>query len=458
MKTTIFINKLKENFKKIIPVVALTFVATITFATADARTAYQGQDTALFNNPIFNEYYDVPGGVGDESDFVRIKTKEGTNADFKSTLNSVCEEGSEYTVRTYVHNGANPELNENGQGSAVAHDVVVAMQAELGQEKSNFNFKSTISSSNAASVSDSAMLKCGQKIVKLSLVPNSVSVYSKPTGTNTAPDSAVNGSLKIGSRSVGSGDVWGCWEDRVFVRYDVVVEEVEEPTPEFNCTSVTANLIDRKRSAYTFTANATAQNTDIEKYTFTISGDRSEEIVVNTSDKSATTPEVVFEPGNYTIDARVTTSDGTSEDVCRTKLTVDADTSLVCESLTRELIDKNAGIYKFTAKLDIGNDIKVKKYIFNFSDRSEDVVIETDATTATTGNITVGDGPVTVTLSVELENGSVKTDICETTVVTTDVPELPKTGAGGFLGFFGSASALTLGFNYLRSRRELANL
>ena len=132
--------------------------------------------------------------------------------------------------------------------------------------------------------------------------------------------------------------------------------------------------------------------------------------------------------------------------------------AILSNEQVERLYDKNAGIYKFTAKLDIGNDIKVKKYIFNFSDRSEDVVIETDATTATTGNITVGDGPVTVTLSVELENGSVKTDICETTVVTTDVPELPKTGAGGFLGFFGSASALTLGFNYLRSRRELANL
>ena len=199
----------KSIFNKVtVPVLVLVAAVGFGFiSAADARTEYIPGNPNISTTPLFNEYYNVPNGVGDEADFVRVRPNGGTNADYISTLESVCNVGDKYDVRTYVHNGADPNYNNGGSGTAVAHDVVVAMEAELAKADSEFDFKSTISASNAASVSDTALLKCGSKTVKLKLVPNSVQTYSKPLGFQTAPDSAVNGTLKIGSQVQGSGDV-----------------------------------------------------------------------------------------------------------------------------------------------------------------------------------------------------------------------------------------------------------
>lgn len=226
----IFNKRITKTITAVLVVTALVGLGMSNLA--DARTAYDPNGTPTSTTPIFNEFYNVPGSVGDEADFVRVRANGGTNADYISTLNGACNVNDKYDVRTYVHNGADPNYNNGGSGTAVAHDVVVAMQAELAKADSEFDFKSTISASNAASVSDTALLKCGTKNVKLNLVKNSVQTYSKPLGFQTAPDSAVNGTLKIGSQVQGSGDVWGCWDDRVIITYTVVVEVVPIIPPE----------------------------------------------------------------------------------------------------------------------------------------------------------------------------------------------------------------------------------
>jgi hypothetical protein len=97
-----------------------------------------------------------------------------------------------------------PEINR--KKFVVAHGVKLAMSAPLGQSGTSFKFASTISASNAASVSDDATLLCDNN-VELKLIPQTVKIYSKVLGYNTLPNSAVNGTTSIGSNVLGSGDV-----------------------------------------------------------------------------------------------------------------------------------------------------------------------------------------------------------------------------------------------------------
>lgn len=224
--------KLSSLFTKVAVTSALAFslVGVGFLGTAQARTEWTSGGTATSTTPVFNEFYNVPNGVGDEADFVRLKPKAGTNADYTSTLNAACKVGDLYTVRTYVHNGADPSYNNNGTGTAVAKDVTVKMTAPLNTADDSFTFKSVISASNAASVTDTGVLNCGSdKSVKLSLVAGSVQTYSKPLGFKNVTDTAVNGTLRIGSQVQGSGYVWGCWDDRVIITYEVKIVEVPKP-------------------------------------------------------------------------------------------------------------------------------------------------------------------------------------------------------------------------------------
>lgn len=248
--------------RSVITAVALLplLVAGLHATSVSAAVKYDPNGTPTSTTPVFNQFYDVPYGVGNEADFVRLKPQAGGNADYVDPLNSACDTNSAYTVRTYVHNGADPAYNNNGSGSAVAHNTVVRMTAPLGSTSNNFVFNSTVSASNAAAVSDSGRLICGQT-VKLSLVPGSVKVTTLAGGTKSAPDSAVNGVLPIDSRGV-AGDVWACWDDRVIVTYDVkVVKETPPPVSSGDCkvTDVTIDKTNRSVQAKVIgvTENAT---------------------------------------------------------------------------------------------------------------------------------------------------------------------------------------------------------
>lgn len=261
MKTTSFIKRALTGL------VIVGGVAAVVLGGARVVSAQQIDYNDPNNQPItharFNAYTNVPGGIGNEADFVKLRKSNGdptvpaTQNNFIDPVNDPCAVGSKFDIRTYVHNSANVEYNNNGNGTAVAKDVNVAMQAELGVTKKNFTFTSTISASNAASVTDTGTLNCDND-VQLKLVPTTVKVYTIHGNQWTgAPDSAVNGNLKIGSRVPGSGTVWGCWEDRVIVVY--VVEVVKAPEiPKFSCDLLTVVKLGERR--YRFDVDYTAEN------------------------------------------------------------------------------------------------------------------------------------------------------------------------------------------------------
>ncbi|MCA9330917.1 hypothetical protein KC957_02625 [Candidatus Saccharibacteria bacterium] len=246
---------------------AISLLATVVLAvSAGTASAAQIDYNNPNNQPItsarFNAYTNVPGGIGNEADFVKLRKSNGdptvpaTQNNFVDPVNDACAVGQKYDVRTYIHDSANTEYNDNGNGTAVARNVNVAMQAQLGTTKKSFTFTSTISASNAASVTDNGTLNCANN-VQLKLVPQTVKVYSKYTGWNSASDTAVNSNLAVGSRAVGSGIQWGCWDDRIIVVYTVEVVEAPQ-VPQASCDLLTVTALgDRK---YKFDVKYIAKN------------------------------------------------------------------------------------------------------------------------------------------------------------------------------------------------------
>jgi hypothetical protein len=207
------------------------------------------------STPVFNNICGAPEGVGNESDFVRIRPDLDGNDEDNSTnnpaytvggINAACNTGDKFDVWNYLHNDASSDDNDNGAGTAVAHNVQTHMTAPLGTTNNNFTFGDTVTASNAATVTDSASLNCGSTQVKLSIVPGSVHIYSIPYAAwENLPDSTINTPTKIGSTSAGassmtSGTMWGCWTYRIIIVYQVQVTAVP---PKVTTTPPTCNLL-----------------------------------------------------------------------------------------------------------------------------------------------------------------------------------------------------------------------
>jgi|GEM_PF-555948 len=284
-----------KNFKKI---VATGLVTAVTFGLSMLGTALVSANPACFqydpsgnfttsNTPVFNNICgdttqlnstDGPYAFGNESNFVRIRpdtsgdvTSNRNNPALTNQVTSACTDGSKFDVWTYVHNDAQASANDNGAGTAVAHNVQLALAAagvgtETGDNGGTFTFGSTVSASNAETVTDTASLVCNGHKVKLTLVPSSVHYtlnVANPTYAGL-PDSAVNGTTALGNPTFGSGNVWGCWDFRTVVVYQVVVQTVTVQ-PEITATcdffTILANS-DRKVTVNTF--GATHKNVNIK--------------------------------------------------------------------------------------------------------------------------------------------------------------------------------------------------
>lgn len=255
---------IKSTIKTVL--VALTAAAVLATGVSQVSARQQidinNPGDQPIDKPVFNIYTNVPYGTGNEADFVRLRKSNGdptvpaNTSGFVDPLSAACAVGEKFDVRTYVHNGANERFNNNGSGPGVARNVNVAMQAPLGVTNKNFTFQSTITASNAGSLTDTGVLNCANN-VQLKLVPQTVKVYSRHTGWNGAPDGSVNGNLKIGSRTVGSGDVWGCWEDVTVVVYTVEVVKAPQPKPEVRCDAILVDKIGERKYRYGIRYTAT---------------------------------------------------------------------------------------------------------------------------------------------------------------------------------------------------------
>lgn len=232
--------------------------------------------------PVFNSICGVPYGTGDEPNFVTVRqdttgdpTSVSNNGDYVSNLTNACTDGTTFDVHTYIHNDAMSAYNNNGSGSAVAHDVELAMDAPLGQTANSFTFTSTITASNAPTASDSATINCNGQPVTLSLVPNTIKIYnqnypgnnwqtfpgeSESTLANSTP-------VKIGSPILGSGDYWGCWNYRTWVVYEVVVHVKPTPTPSTGvCKEAAIDVTNKQKRTVSVNVTGETNNAKIIGY------------------------------------------------------------------------------------------------------------------------------------------------------------------------------------------------
>lgn len=205
---------------------AAGLVSAFALAATASAIPYSGTTTPGLNYPAFNVYTGTPS-VGDESDFLRGKEEASTG--YINDVNSACTNGTRYTVRVYVHNAADQNKNDGGNGPSVAKNSQVKVNLPASTTASSFSLSSVVSASNATAVSDSMTINCGGKTVALSYVSGSAKQFTVPGGTQALNDSIVAGGAPIGTQSP-NGDVWGCWDQRVWVTLTLEVKDVVVPT------------------------------------------------------------------------------------------------------------------------------------------------------------------------------------------------------------------------------------
>lgn len=297
---------MKRIFKRIAgtaTALLLAASASLAISTSPASALAWSPTATGLDHPGFNVFTGVPD-VGNESDFLRGRVS-GSTADFTDPVNDACVSGTQYSVRVYVHNGANQTLNNNGTGPGVAHDTKVKVSVP---DTTASNLSGTISASNAASVTDTLGIHCSNgKTMALSYVAGSAIEQRMDGSTSPLSDSIVSNGALIGSHDI-NGDVWGCFEQRVLVFLKVQVKEVppkHEVTAQCNLLQIVGSE-DRKVRISAF--NFTAQNVTAQK------------VVLNWGDNSSVTltdlSKVVGQEhqyvnfGTYLITATITFSNG----------------------------------------------------------------------------------------------------------------------------------------------------
>lgn len=258
---------LRNLFRSLTAVVAVSASLMFTTASVSAIPFVAGDQTQASPVPAFNVFTGVPN-EGTESDFFRSRVPTGT-ADsvtkYVDPLTASCENGQRIQMRVYVHNGASATANDNGNGPSVAHGTRVKVALDT-RAASSFSSNATISASNAATVNDTSTINCNGKTVKLKYVPGSASSFSKGSGVVKLSDDIIGSGVPIRSNDT-EGDVYGCFDQRVFVLISVVVEEIPapKPVPAISCDLFKIEIGDNRTirvSQFSYTAtNATYKNT-----------------------------------------------------------------------------------------------------------------------------------------------------------------------------------------------------
>lgn len=250
-----------KTFKRIFQgatVGLLMFATSLALTTSGTAQAipYNGDDTVGLNTPAFNMFTNTPYS-GNEPDFFRGKV-DGTTDSLADPLNASCTPGQKLKLRVYVHNAAKDTLNGNGNGVGVAKNTKVRVQVP-GTTAKNFDLTSTITASNAPTATDGLRINCSGEEVQLSYVAGSAYQLKQIDGASVPiSDSIVNGGAPIGTYGP-NGDMWGCWDQRVYVFLIVEVKKKPTPLPQvLKCESLAAVYLgDRK---FRFTAKGSTQH------------------------------------------------------------------------------------------------------------------------------------------------------------------------------------------------------
>ncbi len=252
-------NFFQQSIKRVtLALIAFMLVALVAVTPKVQAIPYTGASTPPSPVPAFNVYSGTPN-EGNESDFFKGKVYGSTSASVND-VKSTCTTGQRFLLRVYVHNGASQYQNNNGTGPSVAKDTKVKV-ALPGSQASNFTPSATISSSNAASVSDTMTITCTDgRVVTLSYVAGTAEQFNQGSGVKPLSDSIVTTGAPIGTNAP-DGNMWGCWDQTVLVRLVVEVKESPKPeTPKYECKATDVKVDDSVTRKVTATVNGVAIN------------------------------------------------------------------------------------------------------------------------------------------------------------------------------------------------------
>lgn len=257
-------NVINEVFKRTVRLAAILAVPVAVLLAAQATHAvpYQGATTPPLPAPAFNQYTGVPE-VGDESDF--FDGRESGVGDWVDEVSSQCNDGQEFSLRAYVHNGASQYANDNGNGPSVAHGTTIRVALPGDDTASSFPITAYLSSTNAGSISDGMSINCNGKEVKLSYVAGSAVQVNSQSGTQPVSDTIVTTGAPIGTMAP-NGDVWGCWDQRVQVYLKVKVEKVTPPPSEGTCKATGIQVLDNQTRKVRVAVSGQVSNAEIVGY------------------------------------------------------------------------------------------------------------------------------------------------------------------------------------------------
>ncbi len=184
---------------------------------------WDGPNTPGFDHVTFNSFYNTPG-YGNETEF--FDSAQSANPTYTDVQN--VQPGQEIYLRTYVHNGAGPNLNgANFDGPGVARNTTVKIQLP-GAVGTAMNAVSQISASNAqpGSVFDTTEFKSANGTpFHLSYVAGSAHAVTRQNANLPLSDNIVTSGALIGE-SQADGNIPGCFEFAEYVIVKVKVEAV----------------------------------------------------------------------------------------------------------------------------------------------------------------------------------------------------------------------------------------
>lgn len=199
---------------KVLSTLAVTAVTSVIgFSAVTAQSAI---------TPHFNTYNDVDG-IGSESDFLRI----GVDGSGGNTIEA-CEDGQVIDLWFYVHNGAASSLNEADlSGEGVARNTVVDLDIN------NTTVKARITADNAAKVTDTISVTCGDGDISLEYVGLSDFATTAVTDATLGEYKLRGDGNLMNGEQIGytGGVVPGCWEYRGRINAQVKVVRAVEETP-----------------------------------------------------------------------------------------------------------------------------------------------------------------------------------------------------------------------------------
>jgi hypothetical protein len=435
---------------------ALFIGGTVYAAVAPGSVRYQGVDTPALPEPSLNAFYDVPS-VGNEADFIRVKKDAEPNAQYRNVVDAQCKTGDKFDVWFYVHNAASEDGNNGGNGPSIAKNVKARVDLDNDAEAKSFSLKGFLTSSNAGNIDDDATINCGNKKFKLTYVEGSANAFlDLPNTTVNLPNSIVTTGTPIGTMGL-DGNVWGCWDQRVWMGLTVVVEEIQEPVlvPAV-CDALEAVLETGRKvkvNNVVYTANDATVN-DIELdfgdgNKKTVSANKAELPYTHTYGRN----------GTYTVRATLNTifkgqTEKITSDSCAKTFTVNENPvpAYSCENFVLTIVDRKANV-SFKPVYSNGATFKDSTINFNADGSLRNTVttnaVNSEGKIVSSYTYATNDKNVEVIATVRFnvpENGGmvVKEDTCKDakvlgTTTTTTPPRaanptapttLPKTGIG----------------------------